>query len=383
MSSRTASAIWQRNLRENLQGSEGKCIFDVMIHYVKGNLLESEAEALVNTVNIVGVMGKGIALQFKEAFPENFRVYHNVCRKKELKIGDMLIVKDSNLTSGPKLIVNFPTKTHWRLPSEYSYIEQGLQSLRREIVSRQIRSIAIPPLGSHNGGLDWLRVKQMVEQELSTVDCDVYLYEPSDAIVERMKTERVKLTPARAMLLLMFADMNSEGEFASVFAAEKLIYFMQRFGAKRYFRIDFKPYYYGPYSGGKVAYVLYYMNGSYVKGMGGMNVRPFDYIWLTDDAASEAQKYVDNYKDSSLRDICNKAMLFLRGNYSNYSLELLSMVDYLLENRPEMKGWQDADEKTVIDFLVQEIQKWSKRKEKLFNVSFVTIALRQLKKFAM
>lgn len=124
-----------------------------MIHYVKGNLLESEAEALVNTVNIVGVMGKGIALQFKEAFPENFRVYHNVCRKKELKIGDMLIVKDSNLTSGPKLIVNFPTKTHWRLPSEYSYIEQGLQSLRREIVSRQIRSIAIPPLGSHNGGL--------------------------------------------------------------------------------------------------------------------------------------------------------------------------------------------------------------------------------------
>lgn len=89
-------------------------------------------------------------------------------------------------------------------------------------VSRQIRSIAIPPLGSHNGGLDWLRVKQMVEQKLSTVDCDVYLYEPSDAIVERMKTERVKLTPARAMLLLMFADMNSEGEFASVFAAEKL-----------------------------------------------------------------------------------------------------------------------------------------------------------------
>lgn len=250
-------------------------------------------------------------------------------------------------------------------------------------VSRQIRFIAIPPLGSHNGGLDWLRVKQMVEQELSTVDCDVCLYEPSDAIVERMKTERVKLTPARAMLLLMFADMNSEGEFASVFAAEKLIYFMQRFGAKRYFRIDFKPYYYGPYSGGKVAHVLYYMNGSYVKGMGGMNVRPFDYIWLTDDAASEAQKYVDNYKDSSLRDICNKAMLFLRGNYSNYSLELLSTVDYLLENRPEMKGWQDADEKTVIDFLVQEIQKWSKRKEKLFNVSFVTIALRQLKKFAM
>lgn len=77
-----------------------------MIHYVKGNLLESEAEALVNTVNTVGVMGKGIALQFKEAFPENFRVYKKACQKKEMRIGDMLIVKDSNLTSGPKLIVN-------------------------------------------------------------------------------------------------------------------------------------------------------------------------------------------------------------------------------------------------------------------------------------
>jgi len=341
-----------------------------MIHYVKGNLLESKAEALVNTVNTVGVMGKGIALQFKEAFPNNFRVYYNACRKKELKIGDVLVVKDSNLTSGEKLIVNFPTKTHWRLPSEYSYIELGLQSLRKEIESRHIRSIAIPPLGSHNGGLDWFRVKKMIEQSLSAVDCDIYLYEPSTAIVERMKTERVKLTPARAMLLLMFADMNREGEFASVFAAEKLIYFMQRFGAKRYFRIDFQPYYYGPY----------YMNGSYVKGMGGMSARPFDYIWLTDDAAAEAQKFVDNYKDSSLRDICNKAMYFLRGNYSNYSLELLSTVDYLLENRPELKGWKDADEKEVAAYLEQDIKEWSIRKGKMFDVPLIKIALRELKR---
>ena len=152
-----------------------------MIHYVKGNLLESEAEALVNTVNTVGVMGKGIALQFKEAFPENFRIYKKACQKKEFQIGNMLIVKDSNLTSGQKLIVNFPTKTHWRLPSEYSYIEKGLLSLRKEIETRHIRSIAIPPLGSHNGGLDWLRVKRMVEQALSAVDCDIYLYEHSAA----------------------------------------------------------------------------------------------------------------------------------------------------------------------------------------------------------
>ena len=181
------------------------------------------------------------------------------------------------------------------------------------------------------------------------------------------------------MLLLMFADMNREGEFASVFAAEKLIYFMQRYGAKQYFRIDFKPYHYGPYSGGKVAHVLYYMNGSYVKGMGGMSARPFDYIWLTDDAAVEAKKYVDNYKEGRLRDICDKAMHFLRGNYSNYSLELLSTVDYLLETKPEMKGWKDADEEKVVSFLEHEIKEWSFRKGKMFDASFITFALKKIK----
>ena len=154
---------------------------------------------------------------------------------------------------------------------------------------------------------------------------------------------------------------------------------MQRYGAKQYFRIDFKPYHYGPYSGGKVAHVLYYMNGSYVKGMGGMSARPFDYIWLTDDAAVEAKKYVDNYKDGRLRDICDKAMHFLRGNYSNYSLELLSTVDYLLETKPEMKGWKDADEEDVVSFLEHEIKEWSFRKGKMFDASFITIALQKIK----
>ena len=338
-----------------------------MIQYVKGNLLESNAEALVNTVNTVGVMGKGIALQFREAFPENYRVYRNACRNKELHIGELLIVEDSNLLSGRKLIVNFPTKTHWKLPSEYSYIAQGLAALRREIVNRKIRSIAIPPLGSHNGGLDWLRVKHMIETSLADIDCDIMLYEPSEVIIERMKSERVKMTPARAMLLHMFIDLNINGEFASVFAAEKLIYFMQRFGAKNYFKIDFKPYYYGPYSGGKVAHFLYYINGSYIKGMGGMENRPFDYIWLIDGAEQEANAFIDGYKDNSLRMICDKTKTFLRGYYSNYALELLASVDYLLENVPSLNNWRNNDKGYVINILKQEIQKWSKRKEQMFN----------------
>lgn len=115
-----------------------------MIHYVKGNLLESEAQALVNTVNTVGVMGKGIALQFRESFPENYRVYRDVCKKKELKIGQVLVTEEDTMMQGHKIIVNFPTKTHWKYPSEYSYIEQGLQSLRISSVSASTIS-SLPP----------------------------------------------------------------------------------------------------------------------------------------------------------------------------------------------------------------------------------------------
>ena len=324
-------------------------------------------------------MGKGIALQFKESFPENYRVYKNACQKKEFHIGDILIVEDSNLVTGRKLIVNFPTKTHWKMPSDYSYIQQGLVTLRKEIETRHIRSIAIPPLGSHNGGLDWLVVKHMIEEALAGLDSEIMLYEPSDVIIERLKTERVKLTPARAMLLSMFGDMNKNGEFASVFAAEKVIYFMQRFGAKDLFKIDFKPYYYGPYSGGKVAHVLYHMNGSYIKGMGGMENRPFDYIWLIDGAEQEAINYIDRCMNNSLREICEKTKQFLRGYYSNYSLELLASVDYLLENVPTLQSWRTKEIGYVLDILEQEIQEWSKRKEQMFKRALLSDAVNYLR----
>ena len=350
-----------------------------MFYYVKGNLLESDAEALVNTVNTVGVMGKGIALQFKEAFPDNYKIYKEVCKRKELCIGKMLVTEETNLVLGHKIIINFPTKTRWNLPSEYAYIEQGLVALREVIVNRSIQSIAIPPLGSHNGGLDWLRVKKMIETALADLDCRIMLYEPSEQIIEKMKSERVNLTPARAMLLAMLADMNKNGEFASVFAAEKLVYFMQRFGAADLFKINFIPYYYGPYSGGKVAHVLYRLNGSYIKGMGGMNARPFDYIWLVDDAPDEANRYIDDNEDKRLRSICEKTQQFLQGYYSNYALELLSSVDFLLDTNPALNNWQNEDQDKVVDLLAQEMLLWSKRKEQLFTPELLDKAVVYLK----
>ena len=210
-------------------------------------------------------MGKGSALQFKNMVPNNFKEYVVACKKNEVKIGHLLVTEEQALLSGKKIIINFPTKTNWRLPSEYQYIEAGLTELIKVIKERNIKSIAIPPLGSGNGGLDWNKVKHILEKYLANVDCEIQIYEPSKAIQEALKKERVKLTPARAMLLSVLYELVRNGEFVSEFSSEKIAYFLQRFGAKDTFKLEFQPNFYGPYSG-KVKHVLYYLNGSYIIG---------------------------------------------------------------------------------------------------------------------
>lgn len=350
-----------------------------MIQFTKGNLLESDAQALVNTVNTEGVMGKGIALQFKEMFPENYRLYRDACKKRLVNVGQMFVTSESTL-AGTKIIVNFPTKTTWKKPSEYSYIEDGLISLRNEIITRNITSIAIPPLGSHNGGLDWLIVKQMIINHLQDLNCLVYLYEPSDAIIEKLKSERVKLTPARAMMLDVLCDMVSYGEFASVFAAEKAVYFLQRNGAQDIFNIEFAGSFYGPYSKRKIAHVLYYLNGSYIRGMGGMQTKPFDEIWLLKDTFQVVESYLNTEDNKRYKVICEQTKQFLRGFYSTYSLELLSTVDFILQNDSRLNNWKSMEISDVISSVNEDICKWSSRKESLFAGSkYIPIILNHLR----
>lgn len=136
-----------------------------MIELTHGNLLDAEADALVNTVNCVGVMGKGLALQFKQAFPENFRAYERACRAGEVKPGHMLTRPTGKLT-GPKYIVNFPTKRHWKGNSRIEDIDAGLEALVEEIQRLEIKSIAVPPLGCGNGGLRWEDVRPRIEAAL-------------------------------------------------------------------------------------------------------------------------------------------------------------------------------------------------------------------------
>lgn len=145
-----------------------------MIHFVKGNIFESNAQALVNAVNTVGVMGKGIALEFKNRYPENYTVYKTACDKGTLKTGSVLAVTESD----GKTIINFPTKAHWKDASKNEYIVEGLIALKYKIVQLNIDSIALPALGCGLGGLKWENVKTFIETELSGINADIYVYEP-------------------------------------------------------------------------------------------------------------------------------------------------------------------------------------------------------------
>jgi O-acetyl-ADP-ribose deacetylase (regulator of RNase III) len=150
-----------------------------MLKFVSGNLLQSNAHALVNTVNTVGVMGKGIALQFKNEFPHNYTVYREACFKHELETGHLLVVKDTSLLMGERLVINFPTKTDWRLPSKYTYLAQGLIALADLITTQKLQTIALPALGCGNGSLDWLTVKKMICRQLESFDAFIEVYEPT------------------------------------------------------------------------------------------------------------------------------------------------------------------------------------------------------------
>lgn len=336
-----------------------------MIYYKTGNLLDSEAEALVNTVNTVGVMGKGIALQFKNMFPNNFKKYAIACKNKEIKVGQLFITEEEALLSGKKIIINFPTKTNWRLPSEYQYIELGLQELVKVINNKNIKSIAIPPLGSGNGGLDWGKVKQLLEKYFSETICDIYIYEPNATIQEALKKERVKLTPARAMLLSVLYDLVKNGEFVSEFSSEKIAYFLQRFGAKETFKLEFLPNFYGPYSG-KVKHVLYYLNGSYIMGYSSKDKKPFEELGLISDAEVDVDSFLNIPENFEHLITAEKVKNFLTGFYSPFGLELLSTIDFIIIDKHVIS--QDA--------ITNELENWSDRKKTLFtNPKFIKIAI--------
>ncbi|MDE6417842.1 MAG: macro domain-containing protein [Duncaniella sp.] len=320
-----------------------------MIRFKKGNIFDEPVEAIVNTVNLVGVMGKGIALQFKERFKKNFKLYKDACRDHTIAIGRPLVVEEWN--GRDILVINFPTKIHWRNPSEYEFVSKGLAALREIIETRQIKSIAIPPLGAGNGGLDWERVKPMIMQSLSDTDCDVVVLEPGEKAESVKKS--VRLTRPRALLLYMLDHIQHEGYEATAFSAVKSVYFMQKFGADDLFKLKFVPYVYGPYCDA-VRHVLHGLDGAYVFGFADMTKKPFEPFGLVSDRLSEVKNVIEG--DAALKDIVNRTMSFLDGYWDDFSLELLSSVDYLFVQDPSASP----------DEIHKKLCAWSERKGRLF-----------------
>ncbi len=201
-----------------------------MLKLKRGNLLDEKTEALVNTVNCVGVMGKGVALQFKRAFPDNFKQYQKACKNNEVEPGRMFIVATDSLLN-PRYIINFPTKRHWRQPSQLDDIKAGLAALVAEVQRLGIRSIAIPPLGCGNGGLDWAEVKPLILEAFKPLPkVEVIVFEPAGAPpVEAMAitTSKPPMTAFRASLIRILELYGLPGYSASRIEIQKLAYFLK------------------------------------------------------------------------------------------------------------------------------------------------------------
>lgn len=340
-----------------------------MIHYTSGNIFDSSAQALVNTVNTVGVMGKGLALQFKKKFPDNFKAYARACSEGTVTTGRMFVTHDRSPQTGEKIIINFPTKQHWRNASQYSYIEEGLANLVELIQEKSISSIAIPPLGAGNGQLEWPKVKALIEEYLGDLEVNVFVYEPHKINVTVPSQKRIGLTDGRALLLYVLADLVRNGEYVSEFSAEKVAYFIQKFGGKPFLKLDFNAHHYGPYSG-KVRYVLQALDGSFITGYGDMDKKPFEPIMLIGSGYSEVKEYIENRPN--LKEIADQTITFLQGFYSDFSLELLSSIDHIASSR---KSISDST-------ILSELSQWNDRKRSNFtNPEYVEIAIRHLIRF--
>ncbi len=346
-----------------------------MIKYIQGDLLSANAEALVNTVNTVGVMGKGIALQFKERYPSNFKIYSTACKRKELKTGKMLIVTERTLEK-EQIIINFPTKTEWYQRSQYSFIEEGLKDLVNVINKLNIKSIAIPPLGCGNGGLKWDLIKSMMERYLSPLECvDIQIFEPNETIKEILKKQdskkEVKLTPAKAMILYSMFYYESLGSRSSLFIANKLAYFLHRMGEPSFKSLNFSASYYGPYSV-QVDHLMQSLNGKYLRGLEQMKVKAFEEISLEYSTVKDVSDYVRNNLKSEQLTRLAKLTKLINGFESTLALEVLASVDFIRKENPSI-----SEECTII-----KIQNWTDRKKNLFKEKHISIAYKHLEEYA-
>jgi len=337
-----------------------------MIEDARGNLLEADAEALVNTVNTVGYMGKGIALQFKQAFPDNFRQYARAVKKGEVKPGRMLVVPTGFVTN-PRYIINFPTKRHWRGGSRIEDIEAGLEALVGEIKRLGIRSVAVPPLGCGNGGLDWRDVKPRIVRALQDLPgVRVLLFAPRGAPAPTampVRTRRPNMTPARALLVKLMEQYLSLAYRLTLLEVHKLAYLLQESGEP--LRLRYEAGHFGPYAA-NLNKVLERIEGHLIRGYGDSQ-KPDAEIGLTGGATEEADAFLVTHKESRAR--LERVGKLIEGFETPYGMELLSSVHWVVKHDDRVQSAADA---------VQAVHGWNDRKKRMFATAHIETAWSQL-----
>jgi O-acetyl-ADP-ribose deacetylase (regulator of RNase III) len=337
-----------------------------MIEYRTGDLLDADVEALVNTVNCVGIMGRGIALQFKNVFPENFKAYAAACKRGEVQPGRMLVF-ETNALIGPRYIINFPTKKHWRGKSRMEYIDQGLAALVEEIRQRKIRSIAIPPLGAGLGGLDWPVVRQRIAAALGELgelaEVHVIVYEPSrelDRPAAIQSNKAVNMTPGRAALVLLMHRYlgGLMDPFVTLLEVHKLLYFMQEAGQP--LRLKYTKGLYGPYAE-NLRHVLRTVEGHYVTGYADGGDDPGKSLELLPGAVEAARTKMQ--EDTPAQTRFQRVAELVEGFETPFGLELLATVHWVAHK----EGAND------VDTVVAMTHAWNQRKQR-FSSEQIRIA---------
>ncbi|MFI5927175.1 macro domain-containing protein [Micromonospora sp. NPDC051543] len=347
-----------------------------MIIISHGNLLTAEADALVNTVNTVGVMGKGIALQFKRAYPANYAAYRTACHENQVTLGQMFVFDSARL--GPRrYVINFPTKGHWRANSKLKDIETGLADLVRVVRERKITSVAMPALGCGNGGLDWEDVRSLIEGAFTELpDVLVLLFPPEgapDPADMPVATEKPPLTPGRVTLIqaidryLSRARQLEPRDGVTILEIQKIAYFLQVLGQP--LRLEFSRGRYGPYAE-SLNHVLDRLEGHYLTGFGDRSARVEELqpIRLTPGAADDVAAWLEDHGAAAPEALDQLARL-TDGFESPYSLELLATVHYAAAAHPPT---DDLDE------LIERVRSWSGRKARLFTSAHIELAYERL-----
>lgn len=321
-----------------------------MIRSETGNILDSSAQCLVNTVNCEGFMGKGIAYQFKERFPENNKAYVKACKSGDFTIGKILFFEEDG-----KLIANFPTKNRWREKSEYSYIDSGLEALKAGIIERNIKSLAIPPLGCGNGGLNWNIVKQKIIDKLSILNVDTTIYEPSKTFTPKPVLH--KMSASHLILMRLKTGLDPIGKLR----LQKAAYFFNIFSGSNYFK--FIEYKHGPYD--HDIEVL------------SQHIKDFQEIYNVNTDAAQKILY-NNIISDSVKETVEKytpaikqATNFVNSISDNHELEIAATVAAIIKDHPQFK------EDEIVDYFLND---WPKEDPTKFSKEEIRISLTRLVK---